>query len=116
MISASGSVGQAIILFEAALGLGIAAGPLSAARSARSPGAARSSASPSLMRRPRRDRVPAAEHPGRGGARRSPTRSARCATRGLLTIALTALFYNLGFFTLLAFTPFPLDLTATRSA
>jgi ACDE family multidrug resistance protein len=31
---------------------------------------------------------------------------------GLLTIALTALFYNMGFFTLLAFTPFPLDMTA----
>ena len=31
---------------------------------------------------------------------------------GLLTLALTALFYNMGFFTLLAFTPFPLDMTA----
>ena len=31
---------------------------------------------------------------------------------GLLTIALTALFYNMGFFTLLAFTPFPLDMSA----
>src|SRR5680860_79532 len=33
---------------------------------------------------------------------------------GLLTIALTALFYNMGFFTLLAFTPFPLDMTAMQ--
>ena len=33
---------------------------------------------------------------------------------GLLTIALTALFYNMGFFTLLAFTPFPLDMTASQ--
>jgi ACDE family multidrug resistance protein len=33
---------------------------------------------------------------------------------GLLTVALTALFYNMGFFTLLAFTPFPLDMTASQ--
>jgi MFS family permease len=32
--------------------------------------------------------------------------------RGLLTVGLTALLYNFGFFTLLAFTPFPLDLGA----
>ena len=30
----------------------------------------------------------------------------------LLTVAITALLYNFGFFTLLAFTPFPLDLSA----
>ena len=34
--------------------------------------------------------------------------------RGLLTIALTALFYNMGFFTLLAFAPFPLAMTASQ--
>jgi predicted MFS family arabinose efflux permease len=34
--------------------------------------------------------------------------------RGLLTIAITALFYNMGFFTLLAFAPFPLDMTASQ--
>ncbi|HET7172740.1 MAG TPA: MFS transporter, partial [Nocardioidaceae bacterium] len=34
--------------------------------------------------------------------------------RGLLTIAVTALFYNMGFFTLLAFAPFPLDMTASQ--
>lgn len=33
---------------------------------------------------------------------------------GLLTVALTALFYNMGFFTLLAFTPFPLDMSASQ--
>ena len=36
-----------------------------------------------------------------------PTRSGHCATGGLLTVAMTALFYNVGFFTLLAFAPFP---------
>src|SRR5205085_5901916 len=33
---------------------------------------------------------------------------------GLATIAITALFYNMGFFTLLAFAPFPLDMTASQ--
>jgi predicted MFS family arabinose efflux permease len=32
----------------------------------------------------------------------------------LLVIAVTALFYNMGFFTLLAFAPFPLDMTASQ--
>lgn len=32
--------------------------------------------------------------------------------RGLLGVAITALLYNFGFFTLLAFTPFPLNMTA----
>jgi len=32
--------------------------------------------------------------------------------RGLLGVGITALLYNFGFFTLLAFTPFPLDMTA----
>jgi hypothetical protein len=32
--------------------------------------------------------------------------------RGLLTMGMTALFYNFGFFTLLAFTPFPLGMSA----
>ena len=32
--------------------------------------------------------------------------------RGLLGVGITALLYNFGFFTLLAFTPFPLDMSA----
>jgi ACDE family multidrug resistance protein len=32
--------------------------------------------------------------------------------RGLLMVAVTAMLYNFGFFTLLAFTPFPLDMNA----
>lgn len=34
--------------------------------------------------------------------------------RGLLGVAVTALLYNFGFFTLLAFTPFPLDMSARQ--
>ena len=43
---------------------------------------------------------------------RSPTRSARCGTAACSASSITALLYNFGFFTLLAFTPFPLDMSA----
>ena len=42
----------------------------------------------------------------------SPSRCARCSHRGLLITGLVALFYNFGFFTLLAYTPFPLEMGA----
>ena len=41
-----------------------------------------------------------------------PTRSGRCGTAACSASAITALLYNFGFFTLLAFTPFPLDMSA----
>src|SRR6478735_10582257 len=111
--AAKGSVGQAIILYEAALGLGIAAGPLLGGVlggiSWRWPffGVSalmlvalvttwvtlpdtRPDAPPSSLSAP----LKALRHPG------------------LATVAVTALLYNVGFFTLLAFTPFPLDLSA----
>ena len=111
--AAKGSVGQAIILYEAALGLGIAAGPLLG-------GALGSvswrwsfygvsvlmlvalvATSVLLPSTPRTDAPTSIS---------APLRALR--HRGLLTAALTSLFYNFGFFTLLAFTPFPLDLSA----
>ena len=111
--AARGSVGQAIILYEAALGLGIAAGPLV--------GGALGAVSwrwpffgvsvlmfvalvatwitlPASRERPAPTPLSA------------PLKALR--HRGLLTVGLTALFYNFGFFTLLAFTPFPLDMSA----
>ncbi len=114
MISARGSTAQAIILFEAALGLGIAAGPLlgGAARLDHLAGAVPRLSLPSCRRAGRHD-VPAARRRQPLGRRTSladPFRALRHP--GLLTIALTALFYNMGFFTLLAFTPFPLDMNA----
>ncbi|SRR5580765_2139924 len=111
--SAKGSIGQTIILYEAALGLGIAAGPLVGGSlgsvswrwpfygvsvlmllafvltSVALPATPRTDA-PSRLAEP----LKALRHPG------------------LLTVALTSLLYNFGFFTLLAFTPFPLDLSA----
>ncbi len=112
--AARGSVAQAIILYEAALGLGIAAGPLvGGALGAVSwrwpffgvsvlmaialvatwltlPASTNQHAKPTPLSAP----LEALRH------------------RGLLTVALTALLYNVGFFTLLAFTPFPLDMSA----
>ena len=54
--------------------------------------------------------LPATPAVGRRTSLADPFRALRYP--GLLTIALTALFYNMGFFTLLAFTPFPLDMNA----
>jgi len=111
VMSARGSVGQAIILFEAALGIGIASGPLLGGAlgsiSWRGPFfgvavlmtvalVATAFLLPATPPAPRRTTLA------------DPFRALR--HRGLLTVALAALFYNFGFFTLLAFTPFPLDL------
>ncbi len=111
--SARGSVAQAIILYEAALGVGIAAGPLIGGElgtiSWRAPflGVAALMAialvATALM-------LPASPRPDRPTSLSAPIRALR--HRPLLLMALTALLYNFGFFTLLAFTPFPLDLSA----
>ena len=61
----------------------------------------------------RRHRVPAARprpRAERATTLADPFRALR--HRGLLGVAITALLYNFGFFTLLAFTPFPLDMSA----
>ncbi len=58
------------------------------------------------------DHGDAAKRPSRRTGPRWPHRSSRCATAVLLTVAITALLYNYGFFTLLAYTPFPLDMGA----
>ncbi|MCW2843864.1 MAG: transporter [Nocardioides sp.] len=111
--AARGSTAQAIILFEAALGLGIAAGPLLGGAlgsiSWRAPflGVAALMAVALVATTFLLPATPAA---GRRTSLLDPFRALRYP--GLLTIALTALFYNMGFFTLLAFTPFPLDMSA----
>jgi len=113
--SASGSVAQAIILFEAALGLGIAAGPLVGGQlgtiSWRGPffGVAVlmtiALAATAMF-------LPATPPVGRRTSLADPFKALRYP--GLLTIAVTALFYNMGFFALLAYAPFPLDMTASQ--
>ena len=111
--SARGSVAQAIILYEAALGLGIAAGPLIGGElgtlSWRGPffGVAVLMAVALLATA---FLLPGTPRPQRHTSLAAPFRALR--HRSLLLVALTALLYNFGFFTLLAFTPFPLDMSA----
>jgi ACDE family multidrug resistance protein len=115
VMSASGSVAQSIILFEAALGVGIAAGPIVGGQlgsvSWRAPffGVAVLMAVALLATAIFLPKTPPAP---RKTSLADPFKALRFP--GLLTIALTALFYNMGFFTLLAFAPFPLDMTASQ--
>src|SRR3954449_13574410 len=111
--SARGSVAQAIILYEAALGLGIAVGPLVGgvlgSISWRGPfyGVSALMAIALVVTAFLLPSTPRAE---RATTLADPFRALR--HRGLLGVAITALLYNFGFFTLLAFTPFPLDMSA----
>jgi predicted MFS family arabinose efflux permease len=111
--SARGSVAQAIILYEAALGLGIAVGPLVGgvlgSISWRGPffGVSALMAVALVVTALL---LPQTPRPQRVTTLADPFRALR--HRGLLGVAVTALLYNFGFFTLLAFTPFPLDMTA----
>ncbi len=113
--SARGSVAQAVILYEAALGLGIAAGPLIGGElgtiSWRGPffGV---SALMSVALVATAFLLPSTPPAPRATTLADPFRALR--HRGLLTVAVTALLYNFGFFTLLAFTPFPLDMSARQ--
>jgi MFS family permease len=111
--SARGSVAQAIILYEASLGLGIAVGPLVGgvlgSISWRGPffGVSALMAIALVVTTFLLPSTPRAEH---ATTLADPFRALR--HRGLLGVGITALLYNFGFFTLLAFTPFPLDMTA----
>ena len=112
--AASGGTGSAIILYEAALGLGIAIGPLLGGLLGsvtwRAPffGTAALMAigfiaiSVLLKGDDRADRVPTSLS--------APFRA--LAQPALALLAAAALFYNIGFFTLLAYTPFPLGFGA----
>jgi MFS transporter, ACDE family, multidrug resistance protein len=113
--SASGSVAQAVILYEAALGVGIAAGPLVGGElgtiSWRGPffGVAVlmtiALAATAFL-------LPSSPPATRRTSIIEPLKALR--HRSLATVALTSLLYNFGFFTLLAFTPFPLAMSARQ--
>jgi MFS family permease len=111
--AAAGSVGQAIVLYEAALGVGIASGPLLGGwlggHSWRWPffgvSALMAIALVAILAT-----LPATPRPTHHSSITAPLRA--LSHRGLLTVGLTALLYNFGFFTLLAWTPFPLGMGA----
>ncbi|MFE3321828.1 MFS transporter [Nocardia sp. NPDC059195] len=109
--AATGGVAKAIILYEAALGIGIATGPLLGGVlggiSWRGPffGVSVLMAVAFIAIVVLLPETPKAPHPTSITA---PFKALR--HKGLLTVSITALLYNFGFFTLLAFTPFPLDM------
>jgi predicted MFS family arabinose efflux permease len=111
--AASGGVAGSIILYEAALGVGIAAGPLLGGVlgdiSWRGPfyGVAVLMAVAFVAIAMF---LPPLERPAQVTSLADPFRALR--HRGLLTMGITALLYNFGFFTLLAYAPFPLHMTA----
>ncbi len=111
--AASGGASSAIILYEAALGLGIAIGPLLGgllgSLSWRGPFFGTSVlmaigfiAIVTLMKKDAAKPVPTALS--------APFKA--LTKPALATLAVAALFYNIGFFILLAYTPFPLGLDA----
>ncbi len=109
--AASGGLASAIVLFEAALGLGIASGPLLGGLlggiSWRGPffGTATLMAIGVILIVSLLGPVP---KPAHRVSLTAPIRALR--DRRLLTMAIVAVLYNFGFFTLLAYTPFPLGL------
>ncbi|POM25091.1 Multidrug efflux protein YfmO [Actinomadura rubteroloni] len=111
--AASGGAESAIILYEAALGLGISLGPLAGAllgdMNWRYPffGTAALMAIGFLLITTLLRRMP---RPAEKTSLTAPIRALRHG--GLSTTAFSALFYNYAFFTVLAFTPFVLDMDA----
>jgi MFS family permease len=113
--SASGGFGGAIILYEAALGLGIAVGPLLGGElgtiSWRGPffGVAVLMAIALIATIAF---VPALPKPERRTSLAAPLKALR--HRGLLTMGIMALLYNWGFFTMLGYAPYPMELDAQQ--
>ena len=112
--SARGGFAGAIILYEAALGLGIAAGPLVGSVlgniSWRGPfyGV---SALMAIALVATVFLLPATPKPEHRTSLSAPLRA--LGHRGLLTMSVTALLYNWGFFTMLGYAPFPMGLSIT---
>jgi len=113
--SASGGFAGAIVLYESALGLGIAVGPLLGGTlgemSWRGPfyGVSVLMAIALVATVVLVEKTPKPTHTT---SLMAPFKALR--HRGLLTMALTALCYNWGFFTILGYAPFPMDLSPIK--
>jgi ACDE family multidrug resistance protein len=113
--SASGGFAGAIVLYETALGVGIAIGPLLGGTlgeiSWRGPfyGVAALMAIALLATIVLVEPLP---KPAHKTALSAPLRALK--HRGLLTMSLTALCYNWGFFTVLGYAPFPMNLSPIK--
>ena len=113
--SASGGFAGAIVLYETALGVGIAIGPLLGGTlgeiSWRGPfyGVAALMAIALIATIVLVEPLP---KPAHKTALSAPLRALK--HRGLLTMSLTALCYNWGFFTVLGYAPFPMDLSPIK--
>jgi len=113
--SASGGFAGAIVLYETALGVGIATGPLLGGilgeMSWRGPfyGVAALMAIALIATVVLVEKTP---KPPRKTGLSEPLRALR--HRGLLTLSLTALCYNWGFFTVLGYAPFPMGLSPIK--
>ncbi len=109
--AASGGFGGAIILYEAALGLGISLGPLIGGELGGISWRGPFFGVTVLMAIALAATVAFVEQPPAPARRTSITAPLRALRhRGLATMSVTALCYNWGFFTLLAYTPFPMHL------
>jgi MFS family permease len=109
VMSATGGTAQAIILFEAALGIGIASGPLVGGLLGEQSWRAPFYGVSTLMMIALVATaffLPSTPPSGRRTSLADPFRALR--HRPLLVVALTAIFYNIGFFTILAAGPFAL--------
>jgi ACDE family multidrug resistance protein len=113
--SATGGFAGAIVLYEAALGLGIAAGPLVGGLlgnvSWRGPffGVAVLMAVALIATVVLLDEIP---KPAQKTSLLAPLQALR--HRSLLTMGVTALLYNWGFFTMLGYAPYPMELDAIQ--
>jgi len=113
--SASGGFAGAIVLYETALGLGIAVGPLLGGTlgeiSWRGPfyGVSVLMAIALIATVTLVEKTP---KPAKTTSLAAPFKALR--HRGLLTMALTALCYNWGFFTILGYAPFPMELSPIK--
>jgi ACDE family multidrug resistance protein len=113
--SASGGFAGAIVLYEAALGLGIAVGPLVGGLlgdiSWRGPffGVASLMAVALIATVVLLDKTP---KPATRTSLAAPLKALR--HRSLLTMGITAVLYNWGFFTMLGYAPYPMELSAIQ--